>query len=236
MPVTKNILAPGLARVKNNISTLIISNAGGVTLGADQSTVIITGSGTTVTLPAAPRDGVILYIRNDAGATTNTINGGVNTIDGGGAYALSASGQSVILQYQAASQNWYSLATANTTTTGAFTATVTGTVGPVTHTYTYVKYQSGFVSIDLPQSSGAADGTLACTITGIPAIIRPSSGARQMQVTVLNGSIQFPGIAQLTSAGVINLFFFTTLGTNPGSVFSATGNNGLLRCSFNYLM
>lgn len=234
MPVIKNLLAPGDLLAKKSSSFPIISNPG-ILIDAFEYTIIITVSGGSVTLPVA-RDGQIIYIRNDLGLSGNTIlPNGTDTIDGNAFYTLAAIGQGILLQYSAGNTNWYSLAQVSTTITGSFTATVTGTTGPVTRTFTYVKYASGFVSMDCPQSTGAADGTLACTITGMPAIIRPSA-ARQMQLTVMNGSIQFPGIGQITTAGIINLFFFTALGTNPGSVFSATGNNGMLRSSFNYLM
>lgn len=101
--------------------------------------------------------------------------------------------------------------------TGSFTATLTGVNATVTGT-AYYSIQNGCVVLDLPGLSGTSN-TTACTITGIPAAIQPSSGKTFAALISNNGTSQI-NYMQL-SAGTITLF------NNFSSTFTNTGTKGL---------
>ena len=106
-------------------------------------------------------------------------------------------------------------------TQGTFTATLTGCTTSPTVTAAF-SITNNVVTLDIPPVT-ATSNTTACTITGLPASIAPTSGKFFSANTIDNGTQTMSGCSIAAGAQTIVL----TNGTSPSSIFTASGTKGL---------
>jgi hypothetical protein len=80
----------------------------------------------------------------------------------------------------------------------------------------------------------ATSNTSNSTITGVPSSLNSSFTTAYVSIPeVRDNSTQYLGELSMPTAGTIGLFFFTTSWTNS---FTSSGQKGLLKCFFTYLL
>ena len=110
------------------------------------------------------------------------------------------------------------------TSTGTFTATLSGVIGSVTCTCNYTKIGS-IVILQFPQFTGTSN-TTSCGVTGLPVALRPTKLQRPTVAGLFNNSAQVGQgftLARLETTGDLN---FTTDNASTVS-FTAAGLKGL---------
>jgi hypothetical protein len=110
------------------------------------------------------------------------------------------------------------------TTSGTFTATLTGVVGTVTTTIRYTRVGS-LVFLHCDQLTGTSNST-ACTITGLPVDLWPARLQRVTMDSVFDNSnyIGQPTMLRVETTGVLTLDITTVVGSG---LFSASGTKGV---------
>lgn len=107
------------------------------------------------------------------------------------------------------------------------TLTLTGTSNTVTAT-ARISRQLNMVQIYIPSTEGTSTST-AAGFTGLPAAFYPANSQNCGGVPVVdNGSANFGGCCQVSSAGVMTLFKV------DGSNFTTSGQKGCLAATINY--
>jgi hypothetical protein len=103
-------------------------------------------------------------------------------------------------------------ATLARTSSGTFTATLTGCTTTVTATAWWAKAGS-LVTLQLPLLAGTSNAN-TCTVTGLPAAIQPARVQEYIVVLTRDNSVYANGLASISTGGVITLY--------PGPALSAT--------------
>lgn len=103
---------------------------------------------------------------------------------------------------------------------GQYTGTLTGCTTAPTATINYTR-QGNWVSLYCPALS-AVSNTTACTITGMPAAIRPANTGRGFAFVLTNSVATF-GACAIDNTGVITLYV-----ANSSTGFTAALNKGVL--------
>lgn len=112
--------------------------------------------------------------------------------------------------------------------TGSYTATLTGVDAVVTGTITYT-VQGRRVDLNIPNITGTSN-TTACSLTGMPAAIRPRSTSRSQIGIVRNNGGDIISQYDVTTSGTINL------ANGTSGTFTASGTKGTQRSSICYQM
>lgn len=122
------------------------------------------------------------------------------------------------------------------TTTGTFTATLTGMTAPVTFTATYYKF-GRLVYITVPGTPTGISNSAQMTLTGIPAGLEAVGGNLQ-PVELFDAATLKAGTAYFPSALVIQFQVFAVVSTYISSSalsFTSSGTKGLVSStSFKY--
>jgi len=106
---------------------------------------------------------------------------------------------------------------------GTYSATLNGCTTSPTVTVTYSRNND---SVDLRHNSiFAISNSTACTITGMPAHIRPSSTVFCPILTVLDNSLDHPGGIKIDAAGLWTLYFYSGI-TTLTTTFTNGNNKG----------
>jgi hypothetical protein len=113
-------------------------------------------------------------------------------------------------------------------TTGSYTGTLTGCTTSPTVTVNY-RVVGGVVTIWTTSLLSATSNSTACTVTGAPAAIRPTTATTQFAWVLDNGG-NTAGSASMSAAGVL------TLNTNITGVFTAANTKGLHAQSITYAL
>jgi hypothetical protein len=103
---------------------------------------------------------------------------------------------------------------------GQYTGTLTGCATAPTATLNYTR-QGNMMAVYCP-ALAAVSNTTACTITGMPAAIRPTNTARGFAFVTTNGVATF-GAWAIDNTGVITLYV-----ANSSTGFAAVGNKGVI--------
>jgi hypothetical protein len=103
---------------------------------------------------------------------------------------------------------------------GQYTGTLTGCATAPTATLNYTR-QGNMMEVYCP-ALAAVSNTTACTITGMPAAIRPTNTARGFAFVTTNGVATF-GAWAVDNTGVITLYV-----ANSSTGFAAVGNKGVI--------
>lgn len=103
-------------------------------------------------------------------------------------------------------------ATLARTSSGSFTATLTGCTTTVTGTAYWAKAGS-LVTLQLPLLAGTSNAN-TCTVTGLPAAIQPTRVQEYIVVLIRDNSVYANGLASISTGGIITLY--------PGPALSAT--------------
>ena len=107
----------------------------------------------------------------------------------------------------------------------SFTITLTGISGVDPTGTAYYTRVGRSVTLYIPALQGTSD-TTACTLTGIPAAIRPTTNQKVPIGGVLDNSTNYPGALFINSDGTITLEFRSAL-TTEVNVFTASGTKGI---------
>lgn len=118
-------------------------------------------------------------------------------------------------------------------TEGTFTATLTGCTTSPTVTVSYV-IVGKMVTLTMQALTGISN-TAACSITGMPSALFPSATLELSAQTVRDNTLDHPGMVQLSTAGVMTLFFYSTI-SNLTSTFTSSGTKGLGRFAASYTL
>lgn len=108
---------------------------------------------------------------------------------------------------------------------GSYTGTLTGVSGTVTGTIEYT-LTDRMVVLEIPTITGTASGT-ACTITGMPALIRPGTAQVVKALTHNNGAEVF-GKISIGTNGTMTLY------NGLSATFSNTSTQGVSNCTVTY--
>jgi len=111
--------------------------------------------------------------------------------------------------------------------TGSYTGTLTGCTTSPTGTITYMKIGS-IVHCSMPTALLGTSNSTACTITGAPAVIRPSSNTGNFAMQIQDNGTNSWGKGAMDTSGTIFLSLI-----NTGN-FTASGSKGLLSIEFTY--
>jgi hypothetical protein len=111
---------------------------------------------------------------------------------------------------------------------GSFTGTLTGVSGSVTGNIKY-SVNGDAVTLECPAIAGTSN-TTACTITGMPAVIRPLATAGQncVGITLDNTSTRTVSRIHVGDDGVL------TLHVGTSATFTSSGSKGIEPCTFSY--
>lgn len=172
---------------------------------------------------------------NNSGATTINITPsggaalGAKNVYANGAACVGGeivSGRPYILIYDGTQFNIVGSAASDTQ--GTFTATLTGCTTSPTATATYSK-SNNVVTLHIPSLS-ATSNTTACTITGAPVEIRPTTAHQYIPcLTVDNGASAISG-CDVETSGTITL----RVGAAMNVVFTGSGTKGQLGMTITY--
>jgi hypothetical protein len=218
-------------------TTSLTSNT---TLTSAHSTIFASASGGsfTITLPAAAGLGGLTYTiyKTDVtaaatgGGNTVTIDGDASeTIGGDLTQVLASNTGNGTLKIICDGSNWRIQELLDE---GTFTGTLTGCTTSPTGTISYSR-NGKKVAMYLPQFL-ATSNTSNSTITGVPSSLNSSFTTAYVSIPeVRDNSTQYLGELSMPTAGTIGLFFFTTSWTNS---FTSSGQKGLLKCFFTYLL
>jgi hypothetical protein len=187
----------------------------------------ITGT-TTITGFGAVSAGIWKIIKFE-GALTLTHNA-TSLILPGGANITTADGD-VAIMVSEGSGNWRCASYTRTAlgyVVGSYTGTATGLTTGETGTVNYTVHGS-VVTLDLPQFSGTSNAT-SFTITGAPAVVRPSATKQFIVRTVDNSGAAVASLASIDSGGVITL----SKNLDSGAAWTGSGTKQLLTTSVSY--
>ena len=107
-----------------------------------------------------------------------------------------------------------------------FTASITGLTTTPTALWRY-RVANNVVCLSTQSLNGTSNST-ACTITGLPALIRPATSQTVLVTVQESGTTQL-GRGVIDSAGVITLS-----STVAGAAFTASGGKGFIGCTITY--
>jgi hypothetical protein len=107
---------------------------------------------------------------------------------------------------------------------GTFTATLTGISGSSTGTASYTRAGKK-VTLYIPALTGTSN-TTACTITGMPAAIRPATAFSVSVPKIMENTADHIGWVDVNTAGTITLGFFSAI-TTATQTFTSSGTKGL---------
>jgi hypothetical protein len=113
--------------------------------------------------------------------------------------------------------------------TGSFTGTLTGVTGTVTGTISY-RVNGSLCTLQVPSSIVGTSNTTACTITGMPAGIRPTSD-QLLGCWVVDNSVDKWGAITIGTGGTITL-----ANGIPGTAFTNSGGKGIDRNTLTYAL
>jgi len=107
---------------------------------------------------------------------------------------------------------------------GSFTATLTGMTSATTGTVFWVRV-GRIVFLHFPTAGGitGTSNTTSMTMTGVPAVIWPSTGGKRGYCPVRNNGGEYMGQGIMSSGGVLT-FQIAWCSSTPGGVFPATNN------------
>lgn len=182
--------------------------------------IVATGTWTqTLTAAATLGDGWWVMYRNDGtGVITLDPNAG-ETVDGTTTVALDP-GQSRLIVCDGAN---FKTVGRNTSTSGSFTITGTGFSGTAPSATATYRIVDGYVYLNIPTAAiVGTSNTTAFTLTGLPAAIRPSSGAFCPALVCQDNSSPTWASASVSVGGVITL---GKAGSTSG--WTASGNKAL---------
>lgn len=108
---------------------------------------------------------------------------------------------------------------------GTYTGTLTGCTTSPTGTIDY-RVDGDVVTLNIPSIIGTSNST-ACTITGMPAAIRPTAQRSDIG-TVSENSVGSLGRYVIETSGVL------TLNVNASTAFTAAGTKGSVPCTITY--
>lgn len=112
---------------------------------------------------------------------------------------------------------------------GTFVGTLTGCTTSPTVTVAYAR--AGNIVVLLIPGIVATSNTTACTMTGLPNAIKPTSAQGLTPALVQNNSADGIGLAQVLSTGVIE---FRPSGSFSETGFTASGQKGINRSILAY--
>lgn len=102
---------------------------------------------------------------------------------------------------------------------GTYTAALTGCSPTPSATFSYTKVGKA-ITILTPALVGISN-TTACTITGMPSHLFPSTFVDCTVSGIMDNSLIYPGDIRISSAGVMVLAFFNTISTRTGTFTNA---------------
>jgi hypothetical protein len=112
---------------------------------------------------------------------------------------------------------------------GSYTGTLTGCATSPTIAVYFTRVGNQ-VTIDIPSTLSATSNTTACTITGGPATMRPTTAKKVLCRTVDNG-VAGVGVCQIGTDGTLTLYKDAT-----EAAFTASGAKGMQINSFSYTL
>lgn len=168
--------------------------------------------------------GTLEYLYNEGNADLNIVRGaGVSLYEAGTLIdadgLLPAGSRSWATIYKYSTNIWlvfYSMRG------GTYTGTLTGVVGTITGAIKW-RINSGMIHLNVTANLQGTSNSTACTITGMPAFLRPAND-KLATCTLLNNSLVDYGWAQVTTLGVIA--FGVGFANNPAG-FTAANNKGI---------
>ena len=222
-----NPVLRGLLTILGGVTDLsMLSVTGNLTLTSANGTIMgdATAASFTITLPpAATSKGVQYQIyKVDASANTITIDGNASeTIGGATTVVLGGNVGISRLFIICDGANWQ---IRELYEEGTYTATLTGCTTSPTQTVSYVKNGK---SVVLRMSTlSATSNTTACTITGMPSHLWPATGSNICVESVMDNSLEHPGLVAISAAGVWLLYFYSAL-TTQTNTFTNVGTKGV---------
>lgn len=117
-------------------------------------------------------------------------------------------------------------ATMARTSTGTFTATLTGCTATITGTAHWAKAGS-LVTLQLPFLAGTSNAN-TCTVTGLPAAIQPARIQEYIALLVRDNSTYMIGLASISTGGVITLYPGANLSATSWTAANAKGLEGVV--------
>jgi hypothetical protein len=187
---------------------------GNITLTAANPVVFgnATGGSFTVTLPSAATNPGLVYTLYKVDTSTNTITvvgGSLTVVLGGnsGNSVLTVTSDGTIWRITQLYEE------------GTYTATLTGCSPTPSATFSYTKVGKA-ITILTPALVGISN-TTACTITGMPSHLFPSTFVDCTVSGIMDNSLIYPGDIRISSAGVMVLAFFNTISTRTGTFTNA---------------
>lgn len=117
----------------------------------------------------------------------------------------------------------------NITQTGTFTGTLTGCTTAPTSVFNYTIINGSIVVVDMAASLSATSNSVACTITGLPAALRPVRTQRLTVHNVVDNSVNGLGFLDVTNSTIMTLST-TTIATGrviETTVFTNANTKGL---------
>lgn len=196
------------------------------TLGAHYAVFASAAGGSiTLTLPAASGNAGLVYevYKTDTSTNTVTVDGNASETIGGALTVVLGGNKGVSrLLIICDGSNWQ---LKELYEEGDFTATLTGVTTSVTGTARYT-LNGKTVSLDMVNLLGTSNST-ACTITGVPATIRPARNKDFSVNEIQDNGNKYPGMLRLASSGTFTLFFLTTVPGALGSTFTNANQKGL---------
>lgn len=143
------------------------------------------------------------------GSTITTLAVGVNPTNSTAPFAQSTS----------------TIGTGDASQAGSFTGTLTGCTTSPTASIEY-SVNGDVVTLEIPALT-ATSNTTACTVTGMPAAIRPGAAQDAIGITVDNSSSVVSRI-NIGTGGTLTLY------TGTSATFTGSGTKGINSCSFSY--
>jgi hypothetical protein len=107
---------------------------------------------------------------------------------------------------------------------GSFTGTLTGCTTSPTATIKYIKIGK-LVQLVIPELR-ATSNTTACTVTGLPSIIWPTTNQIAPVQDVEDATLFYSGSITVTTGGVIKLYVFRTTATGQTETMTNSGTKG----------
>lgn len=209
--------------IDNVRSSQLITLYGGVDTGVVNAYVLTFAANFT-----AYTDGIVIYwipANTNSSASTINMNGiGAVAITNQDGSALSAgqlvANQTAVIMYKGA--GFLLLSSGNVPLSGTFTGTLTGGVGA---TVTVSWWVNNKMAMLRAPAALIASNTTAMTMTGLPAVLRPASGAATCACVLTDNSISIGGWGQVNS-GAGTITFGAGINNNQAG-FTAALNKGL---------
>jgi hypothetical protein len=188
-----------------------------------------TAGATTITIPSSVLGAVYTILKIGASANTTTIQGtGGQTIDGAATVVLGGNLGISRLTVVGDGTNWRILELYEE---GTYTATLTGCTTSPTATVSYVR--NGKSVVLRIANFLATSNTTACTITGAPAHLFPTTATTIPIAAIQDNTLNHPGQIDISTGGVWTLSFYSTISNLTGT-FTNSGSKGMGGQSLSY--